>query len=103
LRSETLVCNEPRRERPNEHPGQEIADKRLQLQSVRKGAKDERKADASDDGCDKRCLVRHSLVVSSAGRKSTIEIISGHPIAVLLSTEIRQQENWKHTEQEVWP
>ena len=66
FRRQRLVGNETRREGADGDAGEQIADQRRYLQALRDGAENKREPEARNDGCDQRCIVRHSNVFAQA-------------------------------------
>ena len=76
LRRQLLVGDIARRERPDQHAGQQVADQHRQLQPVGDGAEDKGQAQARDDGGDQRGVVqRLSLTFSFFGRTQPIWVM----------------------------
>ena len=62
FRRQRLVGDVTRREGADGDAGEQIADQRRYLQALRDGAENKREPEARNDGCDQRCIMRHSKV-----------------------------------------
>ncbi len=62
FRRQLLVGNVTRREGADGDAGEQISDQGRYLQALGEGAENKREPEARNDGCDQRCLMRHSKV-----------------------------------------
>ena len=62
FRRQRLVGNVTWREGAHGDAGEQISDQGRYLQALRDGAENKREPEARNDGCDQRCIVRHSKV-----------------------------------------
>ena len=62
FRRQLLVGHVARRERAYGDAGEQISDQRRYLQALGDSAENKREPEARNDGCDQRCVMRHSNV-----------------------------------------
>ena len=66
FRRQRLVGNVTWREGAHGDAGEQISDQGRYLQALCDGAENKREPEARNDGCDQRCIVRHSKVFAQS-------------------------------------
>ena len=66
-----LVGDEARRERPDQHAGEQIADQRRDAEPVGESAEDEGQPQTGDDGGDQGRVMRHFCLLTQHARSCT--------------------------------
>ena len=66
LRRQRLIGNVTRREGAHRDAGEQISDQGRYLQALRDGAENKSEPEARSDGCDQRCIMRHSKLFAQS-------------------------------------